>query len=61
MGVVHVIARTVGQDGVHQVGLYLGSYLGLSDEPSGIPRWRLVLEVPLDAPRQGRDIRVYES
>ena len=46
MGVVHVVARSVGQHGVDEVRLGFAGLLDAADA-AGVPAGRLVLEVPL--------------
>jgi len=48
MGVVDVVARPVGQNGVDQVGLDLGRQRALGREAAGVDVGVLVLEVPPD-------------
>ena len=48
MGVVDVVARTVGEHGVDEVGLDLGREQIVEREAAGVVAGVLVLEVPAD-------------
>ena len=57
VGMIDVVASTVGQHGVHEVGLDIGRIGGVEAEPAGIVAGVLVLEVPTGATLEGADVR----